>query len=166
MHILNTSNACTCNAIHFGFVCCKNSYRTIHIYVHITQKDGNLQFLEKNWVCTPSGVFKGRRARQLPRPFWGPPSGVSRINFSYLWWNIHYSLINCATKQVINKYSTSKGAPLQKMQCAGILHSKGPQTPLKCVSTLLVNFIAGPLNETVVCKYSAFTGAPDSNSNV
>jgi len=34
-----------------------------------------------------SGVFKGRRARHLPRapPYWGPPSGVTRINFSYFW---------------------------------------------------------------------------------
>ena len=46
---------------------------------------------------TYSGVFKGRRARHLPRApprlFRGLPSGVTRINFPYFWWKMYYSLI-------------------------------------------------------------------------
>ena len=50
--------------------------------------------------------------------------------------------------------------------CAGTLLSKGPRQQLKYVCILLLNFIEGPLKETVVCKYSTFEGAPDSNCNV
>jgi len=41
-----------------------------------------------------SGVFKGRRARHLPRAplFGGPPWGITRINFPYFWWKTYYSL--------------------------------------------------------------------------
>jgi len=66
-----------------------------------------------------SGVFKGRLARHLPRVplFGGPPSGVTRINFLYFWWNIYYSLVWCATKQIISKYSTCKGPPSGTVMC-------------------------------------------------
>ena len=51
----------------------------------------------KQWMIyvTTSSVFKGRRARHLPRAplVGGPPSGATRINFSYFWWKAHYSLI-------------------------------------------------------------------------
>ena len=42
-----------------------------------------------------SGVFKGRRARHLPRapPFWRPPWGVTRIHFRYFWWKFYHPLI-------------------------------------------------------------------------
>jgi len=42
-----------------------------------------------------SGVFKGRRARHLPRAplFGGSPWSATRVNFPYFWWNSYYSLI-------------------------------------------------------------------------
>jgi len=45
-----------------------------------------------------------------------------------------------------------QSGPHQKLECAGILLSRGPQTPPKCasLSTLLSNFIAGSLKETSV----------------
>jgi len=58
---------------------------------------------------------------------------------------------------------------------------KGPQQPLKCVSTLLLNFTGGALKEYVMCKYLpskepptetvmfryfAFKEAPKSNCNL
>jgi len=69
-------------------------------------------------------------------------------------------------KQVISNYSASKGPPFRNCNVQVFCFQRGPQTPLKCVSTLLSNFIAGPLKETVVCKYFAFEGTPDSNCNL
>jgi len=62
-----------------------------------------------------SGVFKGRRARHLPRPpmFGGPSLGVTRVNFPYIWWKTYYPLIWCTTKQIISKYSAFKDPPTE-----------------------------------------------------
>ena len=70
---------------------------------------------------------------------------------------------------------------LQKLECAGTLPSKdrdsncslkvivfqkGPQQPVKCVSTPAFKCHWRGLKETVMCKHLAFTGAPNSNYNV
>ena len=115
-------------------------------------------------IILGSGVFKGRRTRHLPRatPFWGPPWGVTHVMFPYFWWQIYYSLIQRTTKQITSKYFAFKGAPYRnwivqvlcfqrgpnsncnlKVLCL----QRGPQQLLKCVSTLLLNFIAGALKK-------------------
>ena len=105
-------------------------------------------------------------------PFlWGPPWGVTRVNCTYFRWKTYYSLIYCTTKQIISEYSTFKGAPYRNCNVQVLCSEKDPisngnskviciqrgfQQPLKCVRTLLLNFIEGPPKETAMYKYSGF----------
>ena len=127
-----------------------------------------------------SGVFKGRRARHLPRvpSFWGPPLTCYAHKFSLiLVKNLLSTHIMCCKadhKQIlcfqrapyrncnVHVLCFQKG-PNSNCSLKVICFQRGPQQPLKCVSTLLLNFIERDLHETVVCKYLAFKGAPNSN---
>jgi len=92
-----------------------------------------------------SGVFKGRRARHLPRapPFWGLPLRYYAHKFSlFLVKDILFTHVMCHKANHKQVFCFQR-APLQKLQCVGTLLSKGPQQQLKYVCTLLLNFIEG-----------------------
>ena len=76
-------------------------------------------------------------------------------------------------------YSTFKGPPYrncnmqvlcfqrgQQLQFEGNLLSKGPQMPLKCVSTLLLNFIEGAPERNCSVQVLCFQRGPNSNCNL
>jgi len=78
------------------------------------------------------------------------------------------------------RYFAFKGAPNSNCNLKVICFQRGPQLPLKCVSTLLSNFIEGvpkryervstllskgPPKATVICKYLAFNGASTATVN-
>jgi len=86
----------------------------------------------------------GERGTCLGPPFLGaPPWGVTHVNFPYFWWKTYYPHIWCTTKQIISKYSAFKGAPYRNCTVQVLSFQRGPQQPLKCVSTLHLNFIEG-----------------------
>jgi len=59
----------------------------------------------------------GERGTCLGPPiFWGPPWGVTLINFPYFWWKTYYPLKHCAAKQIKSKYSF-KGTPSETVTC-------------------------------------------------
>ena len=104
------------------------------------------RFCLHKWGVWPRGssVFKGRRARHLPRaPLWG----VTRIHFLYFWWKIYHPFI---PKQITSKYSAFKGPPTETVMfryfafkgadnsnCMKVIcFQRGPQLPLKCGSTV------------------------------
>ena len=134
-----------------------------------------------------SGVFKGKRARHLPRapPFLGPPLEVLRA-YIFLTFGEKFSIHSSQTRSqvsslfssapptetVMSRYFTFRRAPNSNLKV--ICFQRGSQLPLKCVSTSLLNFIEGapninqcvstlfskgPPKATVMCKYLAFNGA-------
>jgi len=74
-----------------------------------------------------SGVFKGRRARHLPRapPFWRPPWGVTRIHFPYFWWKFYHPLI---PKQITSKYFTFKASPTETVMSRYFAFKRAPNS--------------------------------------
>jgi len=111
--------------------------------VDSSEKPALTKWVDKHAAC--SGVFKGRRARHLPRvpPFWGPPLRYYPHKFSlFLVKDVlftHVMFYKANYKQVF----CFQRPPLQKLKYAGTLLSKGPQQQLKYVCTLLLNFIEG-----------------------
>jgi len=122
-----------------------------------------------------SDLFKGRRARHLPRapPFWGTSSRCFTRKFALFFGKkliIHsYNILQSRTQEnlllskgpptetVMFRCFAFKGAPTETALKV-ICFQRGPQQLLKCVSTLLLKFIEGAPKPTVVCKCSAFKG--------
>jgi len=111
-----------------------------------------------------SGVFKGRRARHLPRapPFGGPPLRCYTHKFSLflmkillfthiMYYKKDHKQAPCFQRGPQQQFQCSSTllsqGPQQQLQFEGTLLSKGPQQPLKCVTTLLLNFIEGALKK-------------------
>ena len=118
----------------------------------------------REWLgVNRSGVFKGRRARHLPR---APPWGITRINFPHFWWKTYYSLTWCATKQITSKYFAFKGPLYRNCDVQVLCFQRGPNSNWNMYVLCRLTSSKGPRKETVVCKYSTFKGAPNSKCYV
>ena len=109
------------------------------------------EFVDK---ATGNGVFKGRRARHLPRAplFGGPPLRCYARKFSLvLVKNLLFTHI--MYYKADHKYSAFKGAPYRNCTVQVLCFERGPQQQLQFEGTLLSK---GPPTATEMCKYSAF----------
>jgi len=82
-----------------------------------------------------------------------PPLGVTRVNISYFWLKHYYSLIQCATKQIISRYSAFKGPRFRNCSAQVLCFLRGPQEQLQFEGNLLSK---GPPTATEMCTYSSF----------
>ena len=130
-------------ALFFRF---KTSFRILLLIKH-GQRFG---FVCQTEMSATSGVFKGRRARHLPRPplFGAPPLRCyARKFFLVLMKNVLFThIMYCKADH--NQVLCFQRAPLQKLYCAGTLLWKGPPTA------------------TAIWRYSTFKRAPNSHWNV
>ena len=98
-----------------------------------------------------SGVFKGRRERHLPRaPFFAPPFRCYADKFSlFLMRNLLFTHIMCykADHEQVGLLCFQK-PPFRNCNVQVFCFQRAPQKPLKCVSTLLLNFIEGAPKRT------------------
>jgi len=118
-----------------------------------------------NILLKSSGVFNGRRARHLPRPplFWGPPLRYYVHKFSlFLVKDILFTHVMCYKANHQQVFCFQR-APYRNCNVQVLCFQRSPQQQFSRVSALLSK---EPPTVTVICKYLAFTGAPNSNCNV
>jgi len=103
-----------------------------------------------------SGVFKGRRARHLPRDplFGGPPLRCHARKFSLvLMKNVLFTHIMCYKADHKYVLCFQRGAPCRNCTVQVLCFESGSQQQLQFEGTLLSK---RPLTATEMCKYSAF----------